>query len=104
MFSEIIHRSSFIITEVSAAAWDEFARLGVRFVVSGHTHRCRFVDGADEVEQAMLSAHPDITAYIDGGNSSGTFIASKLTLSPSGVLFEAADQNGNRVMEEEKGW
>ena len=90
--------------EVSAAAWDEFARLGVKFVVSGHTHRCRFLDGATEEEQAMLSAHPDITAYIDGGNRDGVFIASKLTLSPTGVRFEAADQNGNKIVEEERIW
>ena len=51
--------------EISAAAWDEFDRLGVRFLICGHQHECRLL-GETEEEKAMLEAHPGITAYLDG--------------------------------------
>ena len=51
--------------EVSAAAWNEFDRLGVRFLLCGHQHKCRLLGNTEE-EKAMLEAHPGITAYISG--------------------------------------
>ena len=90
--------------EVSRAAWNEFARLGARFVISGHLHQCRFVGEADEQEKEYAAAYPGITAYIDGGHHGNTYIASRLTLSPEGVRFEACDQTGKRVLDETRAW
>ncbi len=63
--------------EISAAAWDEFDRLGVRFLFCGHQHECRLL-GETEEEKAMLQAHPGITAYIDGYGKQS--VVSKLTV------------------------
>ena len=90
--------------ELSRAVWEQFRRLGVRFEISGHTHECRFLDGATPEEQAYLDAYPSITTYLDGGHSGKTYVASKLTLSPAGVRFEAADQTGRRVMDQTLPW
>ncbi|MBR4728114.1 MAG: metallophosphoesterase [Clostridia bacterium] len=90
--------------DLSRAIWNDFLRLGVRFEISGHTHACRFLDGASPEEQEYLDAYPSITTYLDGGHSGKTFVASRLTLSPDGVRFEAADQDGTRVMDQTLPW
>ena len=90
--------------DLSLRAWDCFDRYGVSFVISGHMHECRFLDGADDSEKEYLEKYPDITAYIDGGHHGKTYIASAITLSPSGVYFEAYDNSGNKVINEEKPW
>ena len=91
--------------EVSRAAWEIFEKLGASFVISGHMHVCEFLQD-DESEQAAeyVSAYPDITAYIDGGHSGKTYIASKLTLSEQGVHFEAADNFGNTITDKTLEW
>ena len=92
--------------EVSNAVWNELSRLGARFVIAGHEHECRFVDGGkeDAWEREVLSAFPGITAYIDGGHHGSTYIATRLTLSPEGVRFQAADQTGKSVLDTVLPW
>ena len=90
--------------ELSRAAWDAFSSLGARFVISGHTHVCKFLTGENEVEQEYLDAYPGITTYIDGGHRGDTYIASKLTLTPQGVRFEAVSNSGETVVDETLPW
>ena len=52
----------------------------------------------------MLSAHPDIVGYIDGGKMNGGFVASKMTLSPDGFTLEAYNNNGENVFNEKFEW
>ena len=80
--------------ELSAKFWDSFARLGVRFVISGHEHTCRFVGENNEEEAAFMERYPKISAYIDGGHSGKNTVVSCLEFKPEGdVLFRAVDQN-----------
>ncbi|MBR3552871.1 MAG: metallophosphoesterase [Clostridia bacterium] len=92
--------------DLSRAAWDAFSALGARFVISGHTHTCEFLDGDTETEQEYLTAYPGITTYIDGGYNqfTKTYIASKLTLTPQGAHFEAVDQAGSVIQNEVRTW
>ena len=73
--------------EISAAAWDEFDRLGVRFLLCGHQHQCRLL-GETQAEKEMLEAHPCITAYIDGCGKHR--VVSKLTVTGSDVHIIAS--------------
>jgi|GEM_PF-589902 len=92
-------------TKQSLAAWNEMDRLGARFLISGHTHVCEFLNRENTQAAPYLAAHPSITAYIDGGiQSNKNYIASKLTLSPTGVHFEAADNTGEKVMDTTLPW
>jgi len=88
----------------SRAAWDAFSSLGARFVVSGHKHTCEFLDGDSEAEREYLDAYPGITTYLDGGHKGKTYIASKLTLSPQGVHFEAISNAGESVIDQTLPW
>jgi predicted phosphodiesterase len=90
--------------DLSYRAFDLFARLGVRFEISGHTHECRFRDGANDQEKDYLQKYPGITTYIDGGISGKNYIASVITLDKDGVLFEAYDNTGNKVMNKKLNW
>ena len=90
--------------ELSKAGWDEIARLGAKLMISGHHHQCRLVgaDGGEEAE--FLSAYPGITAYLDGGNMSGTYVASKMTLSADTIYLEAYRNNGEKLFEHTIEW
>lgn len=90
--------------ELSDAAWNELDRLGVRLVLSGHTHTCRFVGDGSDREKEAAAAHPDITAYMDGGKKGDDFIASKMTLSSEGIKLEAFDNYGSKVFDEVLDW
>ncbi len=81
----------------SRAAWDAFSALGARFVLSGHKHTCEFLSAKDEDYRPYAEAYPNITAYIDGGHSGKTYIASKLTLTPKEVQIEAVNNRGAEV-------
>lgn len=96
-------RISDVEEDLSAAAWDEIDRLGTKLIISGHTHNCRLL-GDDESEQAMLSAHPDITGYMDGGNTDEKYVASKMTLSAEKIFIEAYDNFGEKVFEHSIVW
>ncbi len=90
--------------EVSRAAWEVLDRMHARFMISGHTHHCEFLDADNPDAQPYLAAYPDITTYIDGGHAGKTYIASKLTLTEQSVHFEAVDNFGNRVIDEVLDW
>ncbi len=92
--------------DVSRAAWDKIDELGARFVISGHTHKCEFLDDSEEENKAeYLKAYPSVTTYFDGGHKGNSYyIASKLTLTPSGAHFEAADNKGERIMDKTLKW
>lgn len=89
--------------DLSQAAWNELDRLGTRLVISGHTHQCRLL-GETEKEQAMLSAHPDITGFMDGGNSGDVYVASVMTLSAEKIYLEAYNNSGEKVFEHSVNW
>ena len=81
-------------SEVSAAAWNEFDRLGVRFLLCGHQHECRLL-GETEEEKAMLQAHPGVTAYIDGYGKNR--VVSKLIVRPGDVQILASGGDPYRI-------
>ena len=92
--------------EISRDAWDKIDELGARFLISGHTHKCEFLEDSEE-EDALeyIKAHPSITAYFDGGQKSAVYyVASKITLTPSGVHFEATDNKGEQIVDKELAW
>ena len=88
----------------SFEAWDALSALGARFMLSGHTHRCEFIDSDNPDAAEYLERYPGITTYIDGGHSGKTYVASKITLFPGGVHFEAADNFGNNVIDSTLEW
>lgn len=93
--------------ELSDKGWDELSRLGVKLMISGHNHDCRLVgDSEDEREKQVMSSHPDITAYIDGGhmNDGEDYIASKITLNEKAIEIEACNSSGERVFEHSVKW
>ena len=91
--------------ELSTAGWNELDRLGTRLILSGHYHQCRLLGSTEaEDEVSMLSAHPNIVGYIDGGETNGNFVASKMTLSPNGFTLEAYNNNGENVFNENFEW
>ena len=96
-------RISDVEEELSVAGWNELDRLGARLMLSGHNHDCRLV-GAEGYEADFLSAYPDITAYLDGGNMSGTYVASKMTLSEDTIYLEAYRNNGEKLFEHTIEW
>ncbi len=89
--------------DLSEEAWNEIDRLGTKLVISGHSHQCRLV-GKNESEQEMLSAHPNITAYMDGGYNNDKYVASKMTLSEDKIYLEAYDHLGEKVFEHSIKW
>ena len=91
--------------ELSTAGWNELDRVGTRLLLSGHYHDCRLLGSTNaEDELSMLSAHPNITGYIDGGKINGGFVASKMTLSPDGFILEAYNNNGEKVFNQNFEW
>lgn len=91
--------------ELSSAGWNELDRIGARLILSGHYHECRLLGSTNaEDELSMLSAHPDIVGYIDGGKMNGGFVASKMTLSPDGFTLIAYNNNGEKVFDEKFEW
>ncbi len=91
--------------EFSTIGWNELDRIGTRLILSGHNHECRLLGSTNnENEVSMLSAHPDIVGYIDGGKMNNGFVASKMTLSPNGFLLEAFDNNGEKIFKENFKW
>lgn len=89
--------------DLSQAAWNEFDRLGAKLVISGHSHDCRLL-GGNETEDAMISTHPNITGYMDGGNREDKYVASKMTLSNENIYIEAYDHFGEKVFEHTINW
>ncbi len=68
-------------------AYDALKNKGVNYLISGHYHTCDFFD------------NNDITVYLDGGHNNGVFVASKLSLSSEGILFQAWDNNGQKIFD-----
>lgn len=84
----LVHSGDVCIEEnLHESAYASLKNLGVRQIISGHTHTCEFI------EQEGLNI------YIDGGRRDGVFIASKLTFSPDGLLLEAWNDSGDKVFE-----
>ncbi len=90
--------------ELSEKGWNELDRLGARLMISGHTHQCRLIGEADEREKEVISAHPEITGYMDGGHTDGVYTASKLTLTDKDILIEAFNNSGEKVFEHKLDW
>ncbi len=90
---------------LSETGWNELDRIGTRLILSGHYHDCRLLGSTEaEDELSMLSAHPDIIGYIDGGKMNGGYVASKMTLSPDGFTLEAYNNNGEKVFNQNFKW
>lgn len=92
--------------DVSRAAWDKIDELGASFIISGHLHKCGFLADLNEEEAPeYIKAYPSVTSYIDGGHDGNSYyIASKLTLTPSGVHFEGADNKGQKITDKTLKW
>lgn len=89
--------------ENSEAGWSELSRLGVRLLLSGHEHSCRFIGDKDS-EKEFLAAYPDIIGYIDGGKTGDNYIASMLELDSDGFTIKAVDSNGEKIIQETFQW
>ena len=90
--------------DLSKAGWDELNRLGTKLMISGHHHDCRLIGANGGTEEEFMSAYPGITAYLDGGNMSGTYVASKMTLSEDNIYLEAYRNNGEKLFEHTIEW
>lgn len=90
--------------DLSEAGWAEIDRLGTRLIISGHTHQCRFLGENEGKEKDTFTKYPDIIGYLDGGKSGKNYVASLLTLSSDGFTLKAADNNGNKILEESFTW
>ncbi len=90
--------------DVSAAAWNNFDRLGVRLLLSGHEHKCALAQGKNPEDEKLLSDHPDIVAYIDGGHSGDEYIASKITLTEKDFNLYAVNRAGEEVFNSTYPW
>ena len=97
-------RISDVETELSDAGWAELDRLGVRLMISGHTHQCRLIGEADDREKEIFGRYPNIIGYMDGGKSGENYIASKLTLSADGISLYACNMNGEEIFNEQFAW
>lgn len=97
-------RISDVEPELSVAGWDEISRLGAKLMISGHNHQCRLIGADGGWEAEFLSDYPGITAYLDGGNMSGTYVASKMTLSEDNIYLEAYRNDGEKVFEHTIEW
>ena len=99
------YRISDVEEELSDAGWDEIDRIGTRLIISGHTHNCRLISAENGGREAeLLTAHPDIIGYMDGGKNGETYIASKLTLTAEGFSIEAMNNLGEEVFTESFAW
>lgn len=81
---------------LSKTATNKLAALNVRLMVSGHLHRTEFFED--------MYAFP---VWIDGGknaNGKGTFVASKMTLSPDKIELRSMDSNGETTIQETVLW
>lgn len=96
-------RISSVEEELSQSAWNELDRLGTKLVISGHSHQCRLL-GETEEEKTMISAHPGITGFMDGGNSGDVYVASKMTLSAERIYLESYNNSGEKVFEHSVDW
>ena len=90
--------------DLSEAGWAEIDRLGTRLIISGHTHQCRFLGENEGKEKDTFTKYPNIIGYLDGGKSGKNYVASLLTLSSDGFTLKAADNNGNKILEESFTW
>lgn len=89
--------------ELSEKGWNEIDRLGASLMISGHTHKCRLIGEADD-EKEILSHHPEITGYMDGGNSADNYIASKMVVNNKGIELSAYSNFGEKVFEHSLNW
>lgn len=89
--------------ELSLKGWDEIDRLGASLMVSGHTHQCRLIGETDD-EKEIMSIHPDIIGYMDGGNSAETYIASKMKVNDDGIQLSAYNNFGEKVFDNYINW
>ena len=99
------YRISDVEDELSFAGWDEIDRIGTRLIISGHTHNCRLISAENGGREAdLLTAHPDIIGYMDGGKNGETYIASKLTLTSDGFSLKAINNLGEEIFAESFTW
>lgn len=85
--------SLFIEEDLTARAWAKLEDLNSSLLISGHLHQC-YLDRENE-------AFP---VYVDGGHSGGDYIASLVTLSPSGIGLKACNMNGEEILSEWVEW
>lgn len=62
--------------------------------LTGHWHYC----------DLDTETYPDLPVFIDGGHNNGVFVASRVTLSPSGIALFACDDGGAAMMDETLPW
>lgn len=62
--------------------------------LTGHWHYC----------DLDTETYPGLPVFIDGGHKDGAFVASRVTLSPSGIALFACDDGGVAMMDETLPW
>lgn len=82
----LVHSSEICIEkDLMKRSYDALKNIGVKQIVSGHTHSCEFF------------TEDGINVYLDGGIKHSKYIASKLTFDNGNMLIEAWDNNGAKV-------
>lgn len=88
----IVHSMTIAIeNDLQTRAYKRLEELNSNYVFSGHTHECRLVE----------SVGNNIITYEDGGYNNGVYVASKITLRPTGLDIRAWDNKGNLVFDNE---
>lgn len=95
---------STVENDLSLAGWAELDRLGTRLIISGHEHSCRILGERDGYEKQIKEAYPHIIGYLDGGKTSGNYVASLMKLSESGFELKAVDKEGSVILSESFDW
>ncbi len=90
--------------DISTNGYQELERLGVRLMISGHTHDCRLVGVDDEEEEAFLDSFPNIIAYMDGGKTDYGYTASKLIINDDEIQLIANNNHGVEILNETFTW
>lgn len=78
--------------ELQTRAYERLQALGCKFMLSGHTHTNE------------LFEYNGLQVYLDGGHKNGTYIASRMQLSPDGIRLSANDHKGNSVFDQSIAW
>ena len=107
--------------ELRARIFAKLDELGASVLISGHSHECYLnLNDGSETMLGELYINPDeytyaddpstnlsgITVYVDGGfvHYVDLFVASKVTLSPDGIVLSAFSEHGDKVFDHKLAW
>ena len=107
--------------ELRARIFAKLDELGASVLISGHSHECYLnLNDGSETMLGELYINPDeytyaddpstnlsgIPVYVDGGfvHYVDLFVASKVTLSPDGIVLSAFSEHGDKVFDHKLAW